>query len=40
MQARARGLAVLALGLSISIDELAIGFSVGRLRLPLTGRSC
>ena len=34
--ARAHGLAVLALGLSISLDELAIGFSVGLLRLPFT----
>ena len=31
----ARGLAVLALGVSISLDELAIGFGVGLLRLPL-----
>jgi putative Mn2+ efflux pump MntP len=31
-----RGLpGVLALGLSISLDELAIGFSAGLLRLPL-----
>ena len=33
--ARARGLAVIGLGVSISLDELAIGFSVGLLRLPL-----
>jgi putative Mn2+ efflux pump MntP len=33
--ARTRGLAVLGLGLSISLDELAIGFSVGLLRLPV-----
>lgn len=33
--ARARGLAVLGLGLTISLDELAIGFSLGLLRLPL-----
>jgi putative Mn2+ efflux pump MntP len=33
--ARAHGLAVLALGISISLDELAIGFSIGLLRLPL-----
>jgi putative Mn2+ efflux pump MntP len=31
-----KGPAVLALGLSISLDELAIGFSVGLVRLPLT----
>jgi putative Mn2+ efflux pump MntP len=30
-----RGPAVIALGLSISMDELAIGFSVGLIRLPL-----
>jgi putative Mn2+ efflux pump MntP len=30
-----RGLAVLALGLSISLDELAIGFGLGLVRLPL-----
>lgn len=33
--ARAQGLAILALGLSISLDELAIGFTVGLLHLPL-----
>ena len=33
--ARTRGLAVLGLGLSISLDELAIGFTVGLLRLPI-----
>jgi putative Mn2+ efflux pump MntP len=32
----ARGLAVLALGLSISLDELAIGFTLGLVQLPLT----
>jgi manganese efflux pump family protein len=32
--ARTRGLAVLGLGLSISLDELAIGFTFGLLRLP------
>jgi putative Mn2+ efflux pump MntP len=32
---RAQGLALLALGVSISLDELAIGFSVGLLDLPL-----
>jgi manganese efflux pump family protein len=32
--ARTRGLAVLGLGLSISLDELAIGFAFGLLRLP------
>jgi putative Mn2+ efflux pump MntP len=31
----ARGWAVILLGLSISLDELAIGFGVGLLRLPL-----
>ena len=31
----ARGWAILVLGLSISLDELAIGFGVGLLRLPL-----
>jgi putative Mn2+ efflux pump MntP len=30
-----RGLAILALGLSISLDELAIGFSLGLVRLPV-----
>jgi putative Mn2+ efflux pump MntP len=29
------GLALIALGLSISLDELAIGFSIGLARLPL-----
>lgn len=29
------GLAVIALGLSISLDELAIGFSLGLVRLPV-----
>jgi putative Mn2+ efflux pump MntP len=29
------GLALLALGLSISLDELAIGFTIGLLHLPL-----
>lgn len=33
--ARARGPVQLALGLSISLDELAIGFTLGLLRLPL-----
>jgi manganese efflux pump family protein len=33
--ARAHGLAVIGLGISISLDELAIGFSVGLLHLPL-----
>lgn len=33
--ARTRGLAIVGPGLSISLDELAIGFSVGLLRLPL-----
>lgn len=31
----ARGLAVIGLGISISLDELAIGFSLGLTRLPL-----
>lgn len=31
----ARGLAVLGLGISISLDELAIGFSLGLIRLPV-----
>ena len=30
-----RGLAVIALGLSISMDELAIGFGLGLVRLPV-----
>jgi manganese efflux pump family protein len=30
-----RGLAVLALGVSISLDEFAVGFSLGLVRLPL-----
>ncbi len=29
------GLAMIGLGISISLDELAIGFSIGLLRLPL-----
>lgn len=33
--ARTRGVAALGLGLSISLDELAIGFTVGLLRLPV-----
>lgn len=33
--AHGRGLALLALGLSISLDELAIGFSIGLLHLSL-----
>lgn len=32
---RTRGLAVIGLGLSISLDELAIGFTLGLLRLPV-----
>jgi putative Mn2+ efflux pump MntP len=31
-----RGLALVALGISISLDELAIGFSIGLARLPVT----
>jgi putative Mn2+ efflux pump MntP len=30
-----RGTAVVALGISVSLDELAIGFSLGLIRLPL-----
>ncbi len=33
--ARTRGLAVLGLGVSISIDELAIGFTIGLLKFPV-----
>ena len=33
--AATRGLATIALGVSISLDELAIGFSIGLVRLPL-----
>jgi putative Mn2+ efflux pump MntP len=33
--ARAQGLAIIDLGLAISVDELAIGFSIGLLGLPL-----
>jgi manganese efflux pump family protein len=33
--AHARGRGVLLLGLSVSLDELAIGFSLGLLRLPV-----
>jgi putative Mn2+ efflux pump MntP len=33
--ASARGLAAVALGISISLDELAIGFSLGLARLPV-----
>ena len=33
--ARTRGLAAIGLGISISLDELAIGFTVGLLRFPL-----
>ncbi len=32
---RTRGLAALGLGVSISLDELAIGFTIGLLRLPI-----
>lgn len=35
MFARARGAAIFGLGLSVSLDELAIGFTIGLLRLPL-----
>jgi manganese efflux pump family protein len=30
------GLALIALGISISLDELAVGFTIGLARLPLT----
>jgi manganese efflux pump family protein len=33
--ARARGAAILSLGLSVSLDELAIGFTIGLLRVAL-----
>ena len=33
--AQTRGLAVLGLGLAISLDELAIGFTLGLLRAPI-----
>jgi len=33
--AESRGLAVIALGLSVSLDELAIGFSLGLLNVPI-----
>ena len=33
--ARTRGLALLGLGVSISIDELAIGFTIGLLHFPV-----
>lgn len=33
--ARTRGLAAIGLGISISLDELAIGFTLGLLRLPV-----
>src|SRR5262249_43544113 len=35
LRGRSRGPAVIGLGLSVSIDELAIGLSLGLLRLPL-----
>jgi len=31
-----RGLALIALGVSISLDELAIGFTIGLAHLPVT----
>lgn len=31
-----RGLALIGLGISISLDELAIGFSIGLVRLPVS----
>jgi putative Mn2+ efflux pump MntP len=33
--ARTRGLAAIGLGISISLDELAIGFTLGLLRFPV-----
>ena len=33
--ARTRGVAALGLGISISLDELAIGFTLGLLKLPI-----
>ena len=33
--AHTRGLAIIDLGISISLDELAIGFSLGLLKIPL-----
>ncbi len=33
--ARVRGLAVVGLGISVSLDELAIGFTIGLFRLPI-----
>jgi putative Mn2+ efflux pump MntP len=33
--ARTRGWAVIGLGVSISLDELAIGFTIGLLKLPI-----
>ncbi len=33
--ARIQGVAIIGLGISISLDELVIGFSIGLLRLPL-----
>jgi manganese efflux pump family protein len=35
LRGRSRGPAVIGLGLSVSIDELAIGLSLGLLRLPV-----
>jgi putative Mn2+ efflux pump MntP len=35
MLAQTRGLAVIGLGMGISLDELAIGFSVGLLRISI-----
>jgi putative Mn2+ efflux pump MntP len=32
---RMRGLAALSVGLSVSLDELAIGLAIGLLRLPI-----
>jgi len=34
--AASRGLALIALGVSISLDELAIGFTIGLAHLPVT----
>lgn len=35
MLARTRGLAAIGLGISISLDELAIGFTLGLFKLPI-----
>jgi putative Mn2+ efflux pump MntP len=35
ISARSRGIAAIGLGLSVSLDELAIGFTIGLLGLPI-----